>query len=216
MKDETYLFISDVKEKKNIARGARYRRTHNGKGGAVKLPSDYLTRKERNAMNGECKTYRLNEPMTWKEFKQMPDDIKIKYVELIREKFGVCDNDFANMFGIGAKSVSLEFVKLGIGRGKRGRVADRGDIEAFRTWCRGESAAKKEEAEEVEEDVEEVVEEAIEEAEAPCEAQSEAVRLVPCTGGMTFEGNVSEALRAIEALLRGARVKMRVSWDVVE
>ena len=40
-------------------------------------------------MNGECKSYRLNDPMAWKEFKSMPDDLKITYINLLRKKFNV-------------------------------------------------------------------------------------------------------------------------------
>ena len=35
-------------------------------------------------MSGECKSYRLNSPMSWDEFKAMPDDIKITYIKLLR------------------------------------------------------------------------------------------------------------------------------------
>lgn len=45
MKDETYSYISDVKEKGITARSARNRRTHTGKGGKVRFPSDSLSKK---------------------------------------------------------------------------------------------------------------------------------------------------------------------------
>ena len=60
MKDEEYLFHQTCREQKNIARSARNKRTHNGKGGRVKFPSDYMTKKELQKMNGEVKSYRLN------------------------------------------------------------------------------------------------------------------------------------------------------------
>lgn len=65
MRDERYVFVSDVKERKSAARSARNRRTHNGKGGRVILPHDHVTRKEWESMNGEVKTYKLNEPMSY-------------------------------------------------------------------------------------------------------------------------------------------------------
>ena len=67
MKDETYAFISDVKEKGFTARSARHTRTHCGKGGRVRLPSDNLSKKELEKLNGECKSFRLNDPMGRKE-----------------------------------------------------------------------------------------------------------------------------------------------------
>lgn len=45
MNDEKYVFITDCAEKKRTARGIHNKRTHNGKGGKVLFPSDYLTRK---------------------------------------------------------------------------------------------------------------------------------------------------------------------------
>ena len=89
MKDETYLFVSDMKDKKVTARSARNKRTHCGKGGRVRFPSDNLSKKELQKMNGECKAYRLNDPMGWKEFKAMPDDLKITYIKLLRKEFNV-------------------------------------------------------------------------------------------------------------------------------
>ena len=46
MKDEEYLFRQDSRDKALTARSARHKRTHCGKGGRVKLPSDYMTKKE--------------------------------------------------------------------------------------------------------------------------------------------------------------------------
>ena len=80
MDDEKFVFYEDVREKKTISRGSRYKRTHAGKGGRVKLPSDYLSNKELKAMNGEVKSYHLNSPMLWSEFKSMPDDIQVLYI----------------------------------------------------------------------------------------------------------------------------------------
>lgn len=101
MKDETYSYFSDVKARGQISRSARNRRTHNGKRGRVKLPSDYMTKKEINAMNGEVKSYRLNEPMSWTEFKAMPDDIQFGYIRLLKDKYSAPNSAIEKMFGIG-------------------------------------------------------------------------------------------------------------------
>ena len=114
MKDETYVFISDVKEKGSIGRSARHRKTHTGKGGRVRLPSDNLSKKELKKMSGECKSYRLNEPMGWNEFKAMPDDIQITYIKLLREKFDVPDVELYKMFGTDKDTLSRYFKKLNL------------------------------------------------------------------------------------------------------
>lgn len=70
--DEKYLFLTDCAEKKRTAHSCHNRKTHAGKGGRVRLPHNNLTKKELEAMNGEVKSYRLNDPMTWREFSLLP------------------------------------------------------------------------------------------------------------------------------------------------
>lgn len=98
--DEEYMLKTDTIEKKITARSARHMRTHNGKGGTVKFPSDFLSKGELMKLNGECKTYSLNKPMSWEEFKELPDDLKVAYITAIRERFLVSDKLIASMFGV--------------------------------------------------------------------------------------------------------------------
>lgn len=63
MTDEKFTFVEDVKEKKIASRSARNRIAHTGKGGKVRFPHDNLTRKELEAMNGELRVYRMNDPI---------------------------------------------------------------------------------------------------------------------------------------------------------
>ena len=137
MKDETYLFISDVKDKKIIARSARHTRTHCGKGGRVRLPSDNLSKKELQKMNGEVKRYRLNDPMDWKTFKSMPDDLKITYIKLVREKFGVPDSQIAKHMGINTCSFSQEMKRLGMSVGHTKGKLTPWNKEDFFAWWNG-------------------------------------------------------------------------------
>ena len=105
--DEQYEMIKDSREKKSIAASAFKQRSHCGKGGRVKFPSDSMSRKELNAMNGEVKSYRLNDPMSWEEFKSLPDDLKVDYIKALREKFCVPDKYVAEMFGISMGQLGL-------------------------------------------------------------------------------------------------------------
>ena len=82
MDDEKYVFFQDVREKKVTGYSARKQRSHCGKAGC-KLPSDYLTKKEIKNMSGEVKSYRLNEPMTYAEFRLMPEDLQKTYIILL-------------------------------------------------------------------------------------------------------------------------------------
>lgn len=137
MTDEKYSFVSDVRDKKVTARSARSKRTHNGKGGRVRLPSDNLSKKELQKMNGECKSYRLNEPMAWKEFKSMPDDIRITYIKMLRKKYNTPDQEIANMLGIGRQAFIKEVARLGISKGKKTGGRKSWDKEGFYAWWHG-------------------------------------------------------------------------------
>jgi hypothetical protein len=100
MTNEKYEFFEDCKEKAITARSARNRRARNGSGGGVKLPSDYLSEKQLNSLNGECKTYHLGAPMSWNEFSEMPNDLKAMYIKSLRKKFNVPDEELATVMGI--------------------------------------------------------------------------------------------------------------------
>ena len=138
MTDEKYAFITDVAEKKRIARGAFNKRTHNGKGGKVRFPSDYLSNKERNEMNGEVREYRMNSPITYAEFKKYPDDLKKKYIQRLRDMFDVSDTDIAAMMGVKAKTLNAALVKIDASGGRRGKR--KADYVAFEKWKRDNGA----------------------------------------------------------------------------
>lgn len=214
MKDETYLFISDCRDKKNTARSARNKRTHNGKGGRVKFPSDYMTKKELKAMNGEVRSYRLNEPMSWKEFKAMPDDIKVTYIKPLREKYGVSDTNIGKMMGVSQCPMQREIARLGIALGK-GHFQRKFDKEGWLAWINGVPTAVAEEV------IEEPVAEPVEETEAePAidvkEDHTEIRKAIPSTGNMVFEGKVEEVMNSVTALLGGAYVHISITWDVLD
>ena len=116
--DEQYVMISDSIEKKKIARSSHNRKTHCGKGGRVKFPSDYLSKKELKAMNGDVKSYNLNKPMTWKEFRSMPQDLQIMYIKKLRNEFGVPDIVLGKAMGICKSSFSRVMSELNLSLGK--------------------------------------------------------------------------------------------------
>lgn len=222
MTDEKFEFIADTREKKSVAHSSRKRRTHNGKGGAVRFPSDFLSRKELNEMNGDCKSYRLNSPMKWAEFKAMPDDLKITYVKLLRQKYNVPDRYIGDMLGVGQNTISSCIVRLGIGLGK-GKNPKKWDKEGFMSWCNGAPALAPVCSDDyVEhsfvEDVEKVVEflDDPEPAELPEPPAKSVVQpnTVPCSGNLTFTGSAKAALEAVAVLLGGANVRISVSWEL--
>lgn len=86
-------------------------------------------------MNGEVKAYKLNEPMTWKEFKKMPDDLKRSYLDAITQKFNAPKTELTKMFGVNYKTLTVEMNRLGCGKSYRGKL--KWDEDAFKKWCNG-------------------------------------------------------------------------------
>lgn len=180
MSDEKYLYVQDCKEKKATAASAFKTRTHCGKGGRVKFPSDYLSAKELKAMNGECKSYRMNAPMSWEEFKSMPDDLKVVYIKSLREKYNVPDNKLAACWDIAPASFYKWIKCLGLQQGKGAGAAGRhwyktDDCVRFNAWWFG------------------VKEEFLQCGDVSVEAVEEPV----CESGEVREDVVEEALAAI-------------------
>lgn len=148
--DEQYEMIKDSREKKSTAASAFKQRTHCGRGGRVKFPSDYMSRKELNAMNGECKSYRMNDPMSWGDFVEWPNEHKITYIKLIRERFGASDQYLAEMFGVATNLFAMYVKELGLDA--MVKCGDIWDSEKFFNW----RAGMKEEVIVLEEPAEEV------------------------------------------------------------
>ena len=213
MKDETYLFHSEVGQRKSVARSARNRRTHAGKGGRVRLPSDNMTKKELNAMSGEVKSYRLNEPMTWMEFRAMPDDIKVTYIKMLRKKFDVPDSYLAKMFGVSWTMVRKTTERLGISNGKC--QPKKWDKEGFLAWSNGVPVANEEPEEPVPEYPIPEVQVMTKEHHEACEA-NEKPMAIPRSGNMMFEGNVEEILNSVKNVLGNAKVSFQIYWEVKE
>lgn len=234
MKDEKYVYFSDVSEKAITRRSARNKRTHCGKGGKVRMPSDYLSKKELQKMSGECTSYRLNEPMTWAEFKAMPDDIKITYIKLLKEKWKVPNRHIGKMLGVGEDCINNEMTRLGIGRGHGGRIY--WDKDAFYKWVAGSRGEAEEEhvveesvAEEVAETpveepvVEEVVWRKVETSDDPFvnpnvipEYKPVPETSVPTRGQLEFKCPANMALEMVKNILANEMVEIRVSWRVID
>ena len=93
MTDEEYLFRQTERERKRNGYGDKCKKRQGGR--VVRLPSDNLTRKEMEAMNGEVKSYSLKAFYSWDEFKSLPDDIKLRWI-----------NSFITRYNIGIKTVA--------------------------------------------------------------------------------------------------------------
>ena len=166
-------------------------------------------------MSGECKSYRLNEPMKWKEFLAMPDDIKIAYIKAIREKYGATNIAIAQMMGVHKDALWRVLNKLGMNSGKKGNV--KWDEKGFMEWCYGVPAEKEEEpvAEEVEAiPAEEAVFPEVTCADVevelpfdfvPIKEESAPAIAKPNAGTLNFEGITANILKTLDVLLGGGK-----------
>lgn len=220
MNDIEYEFVTDSANKKNIARSAKSTRTHNGKRGAVKFPSDYLTKKELKAMSGECIQYAsLKGPMTWAEFKILPNDLKKEYILWIREKFGAPDKYIAEMLGVSACTLTLYLTDAGCASGKgAGNGNKKWAKQNFLAWRSGatEGAVAEEVIEPEETPVENAPVEPLEAAEAPIPdvAVSES-NPIPVGGHLDFSGaDIDRIIPVLKALLAGPNINFHVSWSI--
>jgi hypothetical protein len=114
--DEAWEMIEENRDRAITARSAHSKRGHCGKRGGVKMPSDSLTAKQKKALNGECKTYRMNDPMSWETFESMPADLQKEYIKKLRERFGITDDCVAEMMDCGIGDLHKVFESIGLGK----------------------------------------------------------------------------------------------------
>lgn len=246
MSDEQYMMVSDSRHKKSIAASASKQRRHCGKSGSVKFPSDFMSRKEIKAMSGECVKYAsLKKPMTWEEFKKLPDDLKVKYVKSLREKFNVPDKEIAEMFEVGKDTVFRWFKCLGLSKGLgSGSKTNTWNREGWIAWTHGVDptavnpsetplealGAENENGPDIRDGAVEAALSAIGEAAATVyeelygegsgasktvECCCESKRLIPKSGEMSFEGDIDDILRTVRMILSDGNVRLNVKWEIV-
>ena len=87
MTDEQFVAIQEIKEKRQTATGAKHKKGGNSK--KCNFPSDYLTKKEKDALNGAVFSWNPNKFYTWEEFVIFPDDIKVEYINSLISKYKV-------------------------------------------------------------------------------------------------------------------------------
>jgi len=84
MNDAT--FYETVRDRKALVPSARHK-VNGSKSKKCMLPSDNLTAAEKKKLNGPMKTYAINQPMPWSEFKSMPHDLQQEHIDYIQNRF---------------------------------------------------------------------------------------------------------------------------------
>lgn len=132
-------FDYDAMQKKRIAKGAIHKK-NGSKNKKCSLPHDGLTPAQLRRLNGPVHTYKLDEPMTWKEFKAMPADLQKKYILNLQELYRANDVMLGMMFGVGDYMLRKVRAKLGIDSLSKARLKDKEREILYAKWdafCNG-------------------------------------------------------------------------------
>ncbi len=187
-------------------------------------------------MNGECKSYKLNDPMTWKEFKSMPDDIKVTYIKLLRQKFNAPVTQIAKMMHVTEAAVRTELKRLNLAEGKTRSGRIKWDKEGFWAWANGAKklptpvpAEEPTQEEKVEPDpVQPEEPETFVEDDLPFEEPDPIpaddikpfpvlpVCATPINGSMQFKCPADQALNTLAQILGQANCAISIMWRVIE
>lgn len=106
-------FDYDAMEKKRIARGAIHMK-RGSKSKKCSLPHDGLTAAQLRRLNGPVNTYKLDEPMDWKSFKAIPEDLKKQYITWLQDTYQANDTMLAKMFDVSRPTLLRMRGELGI------------------------------------------------------------------------------------------------------
>lgn len=103
MTDEKYAFIETVKERKDMSHGARHVTSKRSRKGC-KLPSDYLSAKEKKNMDSAVVSVKKGVPITENEFRWLSEDGKREYLSGMAG-CGFSEKQIAEKTGIGVEVV---------------------------------------------------------------------------------------------------------------
>ncbi len=88
MDDAEYIFRQDIKEKKSAGRGSFHRKC-GSKSKKCTLPHEYLTKKEKEALNSTITSWNMNSFYDYATFKTMPQDLQIEYLQSLTDKYKI-------------------------------------------------------------------------------------------------------------------------------
>ncbi len=210
MTDEESMFHQDCIDKKRTAIGAHHKVTH---GGRVMMPSDYLTKKEIEAMNSEVTTFKIGEPHTWIEFHQMPDSMKREYLNYIYSKYNASLSMLSRMFDVTVPTISMAFKKKGLPVSGCNRKRTAEELAAWEKFLGTKMAVLDKKPSGHPDPVGEPGEPGVAGVPEVIEVQKIS-QVDPKTGAVTFEGSVEDILVAIRRMFAGnPNLHMRVTWE---
>lgn len=124
MTDAEYLFKTTSSERKRNGVGDYHKKR--GGGRPVRMPSDYLSKKEKAMLNSDVTKINLNAPVSWAEFITWPKDLQIEYIQRLEEAYHAKNEDIAGMLDVSISCYRKHKNSLGIkGKAGHGKPIDR-------------------------------------------------------------------------------------------
>lgn len=105
MTDEAYVFNQTNRERAIVKRSASHKK-NGSKSKKCKLGVDGMSKKEIEAKHGDVKSWKMTEFYDWKNFKEMPDDIQVEYINHLIDAYDI------GLTAIGAHLFKISKVSL--------------------------------------------------------------------------------------------------------
>ncbi len=99
MTDERFTFYEDIRQK-NSAKSGAYHRVSGAKSKRCTLPSDHLTAAEMRRRNSPVSSIKLNQPITYEEFKTLTPTLQALYLDHLIHEYHARRIDVVQMLGI--------------------------------------------------------------------------------------------------------------------
>lgn len=203
-------FDYDCYLKKQVAHSA-VRKKNGSRSKRCTLPSDILTNAQRKKLNGKVVTYKMGSPMTWKEYKDLPDDLKKQYLDNLISKYDVGSKQIAEMLGVSCGTLSKNLPTAQGFSFRKAHRMNRSMLEAWNRFLTGEPEQKEKPAEEapVENPVSEQTGQTADAAEQ--ESITLDVRLA-FTGGQIDPSKIADALTVLRCVAGVRLGEVHVRW----
>lgn len=99
MTDERYVYNSDIQDRKRTASGARAKKG-DSRSRRCPLPSDSLTKAQRQKLNGSVEHISLNRPMAWNRMRELTPSLQFLYLDHLVSTYNARCADLVSMLGI--------------------------------------------------------------------------------------------------------------------
>ena len=117
MSDAEYVYRQDLRDKKITSYGA-FHKKRGAKSKKCNFPSDYLTKKEKKKLNSEITTYDMSKFYAYDEFKKLPPDIQVEYLNTLIKKYDITVVTVAKeVFGVSSDAIRQMLAKSNVYNG---------------------------------------------------------------------------------------------------